>query len=261
MNDDSNSVASAGSTLSTSQNKIECPKCNKDFQARAMFNHLFVKHPGFFQELTQKEWLLEAQSGKPLKIFWDKINDFDEPETVVLYGCMATKKTFMTEHKAMAHFNKSPDVFKDHNTEIKRLLKIRKEKLSINKKEQNKKSVCVDPRWLKYKELREANDPVLVQQLLQYTEAQIKDATLLYEDTQRLKKFDISLLGKSVDEIHEDYVKIIKTWPSVDKKSYKQLSIIRTRLKDVISGLEHVDGGINPESNARVYSSEWSEFF
>lgn len=259
--DDHASVASGGSASSTRDRKIECPKCNKELTIKVMFNHIHVKHPGYFQEMTQKQWLLEAQSGRPLKICWNKMNDFDEEETVVLYGCMATKKTFMTEHKALAHFTKCPEAFKDHNKEIKILLKIRKDALKANQKEKKKGAICTDPRWLKYKELREVNDPTIVQQLFAYIEAQIKDAAKLYEDTQRLKHFDISLLGKSVDEIHEDYVRIQKNWPSVDKKSYKQLSIIRTRLKDVIAGLEHVDGGINLESNARMYTSDWSDFF
>jgi hypothetical protein len=259
--EDTRSVASGGSTVSLTNQKMECPNCKNEFQTRAMFNHIRKRHPGPFQEMTQKEWLLDAQSGKPLKVCWNKMNDFDEEETIIIYGCLATNKTFTTEFKAMAHFTKCSEALKDHKKEIKLMLKIRNDALKINQKEKKKGSVCTDPKWLKYKELREANDPTVVQQLLAYIEAQIKDAAQLYEDTQRLKNFDVSLLGKSVDEIHEDYVRIQKNWPSVDKKSYKQLSIIRTRLKDVIAGLEHVDGGINLESNARMYTSDWSEFF
>jgi len=226
-----------------------------------MFNHIHVKHPGYFQEMTQKKWLLEAQSGKPLKICWNKMNDFDEEETVVLYGCMATKKTFMTEHKAMAHFTKCPEAFKDHNKEIKLLIKIRKDALKANQKEKRKGSICTDPRWLKYKELRKSNDPILLKEFTDYIECQLKDAIILYNDTQNLKTAELSLLGKSVSEIHIDFERIRQRWPTLDKSHHKKLSIVRNSLNEIICGLEHIDGGANVESEARMFVSDWSEFF
>jgi hypothetical protein len=228
-----------------------------------MFNHIYVKHPGYFQEMTTKQWLLEAQSGKPLKVCWNKMNDFDEEETVTIFGCLATKKTFQTEYKAQAHFAKHPDALKEHNKDIKLKIKARKELLKLNSietKKEKKKTYVIDPKYEEYKILKSTNDPVLLKQLTDYIDAQMKDATVLYNSTQHLTNFYTPLLGKSVSEIHSDFDKIKITWPTIDKSVYKHLSTVNA-LKDVIYGLEFIDGGSNPESNARTFVSDWSEYF
>ena len=80
---DSQSVASTAST-STSLLKRECPVCKNELQTRMLFNHLRKRHPEQFQEMTQKQWLEQAQEGRPLKFFWSQKNDFDEEESVII---------------------------------------------------------------------------------------------------------------------------------------------------------------------------------
>lgn len=256
--EDNLSVASSTSSSSRDR-KVECPKCNKELTIKVMFNHIYVKHPGYFQEQTQKQWLLEAQSGKPLKICWNKLNDFDEEETVVLYGCMATKKTFMTEHKAMAHFTKCPDAFKDHSKEIKRLLNVRKEVLKINQKE--KKNKFSDPEYDEYKKLRDSDSPDVIEQVIGYIEAQIKDCEVLYKDTKHLASYELTLMKTTGGELHSQFERIKTIWPTIKKTSFKTLAVIKNSLYNIIAGLEHLDGGSNLNSEARSYSTSYSKYF
>jgi hypothetical protein len=256
---DSQSVASTAST-STSILKRECPICKNELQTRMMFNHLRKRHPEQFQEMTQKQWLEQAQEGKPLKFFWIQKNDFDEEESVIIYGCLATNKCFITEFKAMSHFKKSPEALKEHKKEIKSMLKVRNKALNKNQNERKKK-ICTDSQWLTYKQLRDSNAPELLEKFTNYIDCMLKDSTILRDSTSHLKNGYLTLLCQPVSELHIEFERIRVTWPLTDKSKYKNLSIIRDKLNSVIAGLEHVDGGINAESAARTYKSDWAEFF
>jgi hypothetical protein len=109
MNDDNQSICSSASTLSSAQVKTECPHCNKDFQTRALFNHMYSKHFRQFQQSISRTWLKEAEEGDPLRIWWEVKDDFDETKTIDLYACLGSKKTFMTRERAMLHFKKNKE--------------------------------------------------------------------------------------------------------------------------------------------------------
>ena len=111
---------------------MECPHCQKELQVRYLFHHIRVHHISEFHAATQTQWIADAENGRPLKIHWDKMNDFDELETVVLYACLATDKCFMTEERGVRHFKHDPAALKKHNAELRKLkkeltLKIKKE--------------------------------------------------------------------------------------------------------------------------------------
>tara|TARA_R110000823_G_scaffold293066_1_gene411880 strand:+ start:546 stop:1382 length:837 start_codon:yes stop_codon:yes gene_type:complete len=123
MSSDDQSVASGGSAMSASLSKVECPYCNKDFQFRYVFNHLYTKHNTDFFNSLNREWLSKAREDSPLLFWWYYKDDFDEEKQVKLYGCLASKKTFTSECRALNHFKKQPDVLKAHNKELMKLQK------------------------------------------------------------------------------------------------------------------------------------------
>jgi hypothetical protein len=103
--------------------KMECPFCIKDLQARAMFGHIRKFHNDELLKSTSRRWITEAETGEPLRVFWSKKNDFDEDEDTVLYVCLASNKTFVSEHKANEHFAKDKTAKKEHNKQLKQLKK------------------------------------------------------------------------------------------------------------------------------------------
>jgi hypothetical protein len=145
------------STLSNSLIKMECPFCNKDFQVRAIFNHIYTKHPTDFLQSCTRKWLKEAEAGQPLRIFWVSKNDFGDDVDKVLYVCLSTKKTFLSVDRAANHFKKDKEAQKAHNKELKALLK-RWEKKQKEEEEEYKKS----PWRRRYQEAMLSSDPSLV---------------------------------------------------------------------------------------------------
>ena len=127
----SESVSSHGSAQSTSLAKIDCPYCKKEIQGRYLFNHIRVYHISEFLENTQKKWITEAAEGRPLKVYWQILNDFDEKETKIVYGCLSSNKCFMTEERGMRHFKHNPEHLKKHNSELKKLKKEIQQSLPI----------------------------------------------------------------------------------------------------------------------------------
>ena len=123
MADDNKSVCSATSTLSSSQVKTECPHCNKDYQTRALFNHIYTKHFRQFSQSISQKWLKEAEEDEPLRVWWDVKDDFDEVKEVDIYACLSSKKTFMTHERAVQHFKKNKEDLKAHNKALKQLKK------------------------------------------------------------------------------------------------------------------------------------------
>lgn len=158
------SGASVASDVSAASKPLDCPCCNKQIAARSIFLHIKSKHSGYFQQQTTKKWLTEAQLGKPLKIFWEKKNDFDEPELIVLFGCLSSGKTFNYEHKGITHFKKNPNDLKEHNTQIKGLLAVRGEQLEEERKEQQKLALT-PPDKSEFVLMKNTNDPELLDAL------------------------------------------------------------------------------------------------
>lgn len=147
-NHDNSSVTNTG---------MECPVCKNELTIKNMFNHIKIKHSGYFQQQTTKLWLQEANQGKPLKIFWNKKNDFNEEETIVIFGCLSSGKTFTTESRGIIHFKKNPSDLKEHNRLVTELLNVRDEQL----KKQRKNTFSVIPEKSEYIQMKKDNDPEL----------------------------------------------------------------------------------------------------
>jgi len=147
------------SDVSLATRPIDCPVCDRQLAARSVFLHLKTKHAGYFQQQTTKNWLQEANQGKPLKIFWNKKNDFDEEETIVLFGCLSSGKTFNLEHKGILHFKKNPSDLKEHNRLVTELLNNRNTELEKIRKEKEEKAII--PEKSQYIQMKKDNDPEL----------------------------------------------------------------------------------------------------
>lgn len=161
--DDNRSVASKGSTISSNQEKMECPYCNKDFQIKSMVNHIHSKHHTEFLNGLTKKWLDKADKNEPLQLYWEKSDDFDEVQVTTLYACMGTYKTFMTHERAMLHFKKNPTALKKHNKEITTL-----KKEYEKKKEKEKKERAKNPVLSSFRKAAESNDKELIKGMYRY---------------------------------------------------------------------------------------------
>lgn len=144
-NSDNQSISSSGSTLSTGQQKVECPFCDKDFQFRSIVNHIHTKHRREWASSLRHKAMEEAEAGYPLKVSWLKPSDFeDEPaEVIEVFACLGSHKTFLSESRAIIHFKKNPSLLKKHNAEIGRLLKERKKADETTKKQRKETPYAV----------------------------------------------------------------------------------------------------------------------
>jgi hypothetical protein len=146
-----------GNSVTNSQ--MECPCCKNLLTVKNIFKHLQVKHHGYFHQQTTKKWLEEAQLGKPLKVFWNKTNDFGEEETIVIFGCISSGKTFTTESRGIIHFKKNPNDLREHNKQIQQLLKTRNAALEAERLEKEQKAIIPDR--ADYIAMKKNNDPEL----------------------------------------------------------------------------------------------------
>jgi hypothetical protein len=109
------------SSTSKSNEKLECPHCNKEFQAKALFNHLFVKHPSEFEDHLSHSWGLGANAFKtdiPVRLAWEIKNDFDETEIKTIYGCLSSFKAFQNIDRGLLHFKKNPNDLEAHKKQM-----------------------------------------------------------------------------------------------------------------------------------------------
>lgn len=145
---------------------MECPYCKKEMQVRAIFNHIRKLHSDEFLKATSRRWIEEASTGQPLKLFWTKLNDFDEEEYTVLYADLSTNKTFTVESKALEHFKKDKAALKEHNKQLKDMKKafeaMRKQEA---KKQKEQAKNPTDPYKLKLHQAFATNDIDLVKSL------------------------------------------------------------------------------------------------
>lgn len=153
---DSSSICSSHSATSVSLMKIECPYCQKELQARAMFNHIRKMHYSDFLRKTNRRFIEEAENKKPLKLYWTKTNDFDEEDEIILYACLASNKTFTSEVKANAHFANDKKLLKEHSKQMK---DVKKDYLEMKK--QDTKKWKPSEGYLRFLEAKKNNDPHL----------------------------------------------------------------------------------------------------
>jgi hypothetical protein len=203
-----------------------------------MFNHLKTKHVGYFQQQTTKHWLREAQKGQPLKVFWTVKNDFDEEELIVLFGCLASGKTFNLEHKAITHFKNNPKDLQEHNKEIAQMIKLRKETLDRERKEEEKNNLCA-PERKEYKLMKASSDPELIKAIDFIVENHLEVCNRLALDAK--DNLDLTMTTETPDG-NPDWRKqtITQSLQMLDTlrlryhngiKTYKELSWILTHLE------------------------------
>lgn len=154
------SVSSQGSHQSIQKSLIACPHCQKEVQGRYIFHHIRVHHITEFLSATQRKWIAEAEAGRPLKVFWETKNDFDEIETKIVYGCLSSDKCFMTEERGIRHFKHNPDHLKKHNRELKKL----KKEFELKKKREEAERKKNPQAFALQKAMMES-DPLLVEGL------------------------------------------------------------------------------------------------
>jgi len=129
-----------------------------------MFSHIRKFHHDELLKSTSRRWITDAENGKPLRVFWTKKNDFDEEEETVLYVCLSTEKTFVTELRAQQHFAKDKAALKDHNKQLKQL----KKDFEAHKKAQAKaakQKATTDPYILRRNNAFNTNDPELARSI------------------------------------------------------------------------------------------------
>jgi len=159
---DAASVSSAASSLSISNQRLECPVCKGEYQRRAIFSHIRSKHESFFlSSLTAEHWLKDAAKGKPLKFMWEWKDDFDEQQWSVVYGCLSSNKAFQSERRCSTYFAGSAADLKEHTRQAKELLKRLPTKVKAK-----------DPAWSawlaaekEFRALLEAKDPAVVEEV------------------------------------------------------------------------------------------------
>jgi hypothetical protein len=156
------SVSSELSTKSKSETKQECPYCSEFYQSKSLFHHIRIHHPSQFLENTQKKWIAEAETGRPLKMVWESNIDEElgHSDMTVIYGCLATDKCFTTEERAMRHFKHNPADLKKHNLQLRKL----KKEYDVKKSKEQKAKERNPAVFLLQKALRE-NDPKLLEGL------------------------------------------------------------------------------------------------
>lgn len=244
---------STTSEHSLSSKPLECPCCNKEVASRSMFLHIKTKHPGFFQQQTTKNWLQEAQLGKPLKIFWNKRNDFNEEETILLFGCLSSGKTFNIEHKAILHFKKNPSDLKEHNRLVSEFLKIRNSELDKLRKEKEEKAIV--PERTTYIEMKKNNDPELCGALMDVINNHLDVCEMLAKDAKEYldktsKVFNPQAAGtQKLHTISELLQMLEKVKDAIKKKptEYKILSNILGFLWHFLHIRKFFNGYIAPE--------------
>ena len=139
-----NDTRSVTSTMSKAREKQVCPSCKKDYEARSLFKHIRTFHPDYFSSIriVYKEDKLDEliKANAPMPVEWIVINDFDEEETMIIWGCLACNTAFTTEQNGILHCNdndkrKKIQCKKEHNKQ----LKIIKKQEEQERKEKEKK--------------------------------------------------------------------------------------------------------------------------
>jgi hypothetical protein len=153
---DSSSVGSTGSSYSV---KKACPYCSDEMKTEVLFNHMYSKHAPDFLE-SVKSWMREENDAtKPVRIEWRQGGEEEAATISIIYGCLATHKTFTTEERAYRHFKKNPEVHKAHQEELKAM------RVRFNKKVNLDSKRVSDERWYS---MKKNNDPHAVRAILRF---------------------------------------------------------------------------------------------
>jgi hypothetical protein len=120
-----NRSTTSTTSISKSNQKIECPFCKEEFQNRFIFSHIkknhihdFVDHV-FINTVEELETMIDNCMAVPL--MWKVKNDFDELEDTEIHGCLACGQSTTTASGGSTHCNKDKCRAK-HIAELKRLM-------------------------------------------------------------------------------------------------------------------------------------------
>ena len=129
---------------------------------KSLFHHIRVHHITEFLKNTETKWIEEAETGRPLKVYWETNVDEElgHSDLQILYVCLATDKCFTTEERGMRHFKHNPAALKKHNTQLRLLKKEKRAKKLQEEKAKEKRPAA----YFFQKALRE-NDPKLIEGL------------------------------------------------------------------------------------------------
>jgi hypothetical protein len=138
INDDALSVGSGGSTTSKTNEKMECPHCNKEMQTRVLFKHIRKCHPEEFLEnmvdCTPKHFEALVKGCEPVNFTWEITNDFDEKESMNIYGCLACNTAFTSKSRGVCHCKKNKCI----SEHVNQLRKLRTDALQAEKERKKK---------------------------------------------------------------------------------------------------------------------------
>lgn len=253
----------ATSEHSSSHAKVGCPRCDKYLATKAIFTHIRTKHAGYFHQQTTKEWLKEARKNKPLKVFWNMEDDMGEEQTIVLYGCLGSGKTFQYEHKALAHFNKDKQALKEHNEQIGLLLDEREAALEKERKEKEKQN-NLTPSQAEYKIMKAESDPDLCAAISWIIDNHMAVCDRLSEDIKHHVPLDLTTSHPDIPRVYqiqtvkeslEMFYKIKDIYSDSKKTSYKQLSNILLHLERFLVLRKFFNGFTAPEVDYPYYAS------
>jgi hypothetical protein len=254
-------MASVASEVSLSTRHLECPCCKRQLAARSMFLHLKTKHPGYFQQQTTKKWLQESQLGRPLKIFWDIKNDFDETETIVLLGCLSTGKTFNYESKAINHFQKNPAALKEHNMLVSEMMKARDGDLAVQRQIAKVKDFIPAPEKSEYQEMKKTNDPELCDALLAVINNHLEVCDKLAKDVKAnlsmtSKVFNANAAGSKKSHTIQELIELLEHWRAkVNPSNFDNLSNVLGFLWHFLQIRKFFNGHLAPELDYPWFSS------
>jgi hypothetical protein len=202
MEDDNRSVASAGSVASTAQAKVACPHCSKDFQKRGIFKHIRLNHYKEFLLLTSERWVNEAARGEPLRIEWEGEDDHGEPIPISVWVCLATYRSFLLRHRAVAHLAKDHSARKIHDRELVKLKKDLQSAQFRRQQEYNNNAIVKS-----YKSAVERNCPELARILWRRIDYETYSISLIVSAADELMKLEIHK-DKNLDRIIEKHLKM-----------------------------------------------------
>ena len=263
MEDDNRSVASVGSVVSTNNAKVACPNCSKEFQKRSIFKHIRLNHYKEFLLLTSERWVNDAEKGEPLRIEWEGEDERGEPELVSVWVCLATYRTFLSRHRAVAHLAKDHSARKIHDRE---LVKLKKDLLSAAYKRQQEfhNNTIVKS----YKSAVERNCPELARILWRRIGYESHSISLICLTADELMKLEIHK-DKNLDRTIEKHLKMsseieaLESAKCLDVKTllpyYEGLIMIRQFLYNKFWTFDEFNDLRNSERSIQPKHAELSE--
>jgi len=143
------------SSTSITNKKLTCSHCKMEIVFRNLFHHIRIKHPQQFIEDVVSHWDDTTVEGSPLRVCYNQ---------QTMYACLSTDKCFNTDVRAYAHFKKNPKDLKEHNKQLKKLMK---EKDNKDKREAQdlEKRRRENPERVKKEEGMKSGDPLFIESL------------------------------------------------------------------------------------------------